>query len=230
MLLSNAPRILAKLKGMDTPEQEGELIQQQMAMNNLMLACSACGLSSSNFSVDDMDDDNDEDEGISSSSLEALLRASLVGGRILEDAGRRVPAIIPPGNLATDPQFMTIDTEAFVSMIGNVIPSIEAGGVEEKRALWERFFRCQNSNRWNSLPIRSDGWVPLRFTCHRHIQYDLKKSRGRCIRQIEGEGRESFQSNEDSIMHRRYCPARSKGKVKEATENCSQNWMGMRSA
>ena len=78
MLLSNAPRILAKLKGMDTPEQEGELIQQQMAMNNLMLACSACGLSSSNFSVDDMDDDNDEDEGISSSSLEALLRASLV--------------------------------------------------------------------------------------------------------------------------------------------------------
>ena len=71
----------------------------------------------------------------------------MVGARILEDAGRRVPAILPTGNVASEPAFMTIDTNSFVSMIGNVVPSIEAGNLQEKRALWERFFTLPKFKR-----------------------------------------------------------------------------------
>ena len=171
-LCSNAPLILAKLRGMDAPQEEGEIIKLHKIMNDLKFACADCGLLSSTFSVDDMDD-NGDDDAISSSSLEALLRASVVGARILEDADRRVPAILLTANVATEPAFMTIDTNSFVSMIGNVVPSIEAGNLQEKRALWERFFTLPKFKRdeFFGYSVQTDGYS-LRFTSHRHVHYD----------------------------------------------------------
>ena len=155
-----------------------------------------------------------------------------MGGRILEDAGRRVPAIIPPGNLATDPQFMTIDTEAFVSMIGNVIPSIEAGGVEEKRALWERFFRLPKfqQNEFFAYSVQTDGYS-LRFTCHRHIQYDLleKKQKDAVYAKLKEKAENLSRATKEQYNAQGNALHEAKEKVKEATENYFTELDGMRS-